>query len=205
MKRVLNGWRRDRRGAAAVETAIVAPFLFTAVIGMFDLGVYLFRWNQAVEAARLGARIAAVSDPVSTELATMTGLETGVQAGDPAGAYERLCAAGAQTCSGGTYGPAAFSRIFYGAGSSACGDGGGRERIGMCDAFTQLNPAEVTVRYQNSGVDSAGVEGALRPLITVRISGAPSGTALLGQLYPPLAVLPSTAATVVAEDLRSSG
>jgi Flp pilus assembly protein TadG len=75
----------DRRGAAAIETAIVAPFLFTGIIGLVDLGLYLFRWNQVVEAARLGARIAAVSDPVSSDLTLMTGLETGVQSGQPAG------------------------------------------------------------------------------------------------------------------------
>lgn len=198
-------WLGDQRGAAAVETAIVAPFLFMAVIGMFDLGVLLFRWNQAVEATRVGARIAAVSDPVSAELATMTGLETGVEPGDPAGAYERLCAGGAQTCSGGTYSAPAFSRVFHGPGSAACGDAGGRDRLGMCDAFSQLQPAHVTIQYRNSGADSAGVAGALRPVITVRVSGAPSGVSLLGQMLPALRTLPAAETTVVAEDLKSAG
>jgi Flp pilus assembly protein TadG len=198
-------WLGDQRGAAAVETAIVAPFLFMAVIGMFDLGVLLFRWNQAVEATRVGARLAAVSDPVSTELSTMTGLETGVQPGDPAGTYERLCAAGGQTCTGGTYGAPAFSRIFHGPGSAACGDAGAREQLGMCDAFSQLQASHVSIRYRNSGVDSAGVAGALRPLITVRVSGAPSGVSLLGQMLPALLTLPDAETTVVAEDMKSAG
>lgn len=196
----------DRRGSAAVETAIVAPFLFTAMIGLFDLGVYLFRWNQAVEAARVGARLAAVSDPVSSELATMTGLETGVQPGEPAGDYARVCAAGAQTCTGGTYSATAFSRIFYGAGSSVCGDAAGAEKVGMCDALTVLQRSHVTIRYEESGADSAGSPGALRPLITVTIAGAPSGAALLHQMVPgAFTTLPTARVTVVAEDMRSTG
>ncbi len=205
MKRMLAALR-DRRGATAIETAIVAPFLFTGIIGVFDLGVYLFRWNQAVEAARVGARIAAVSDPVSSDLSSMTGLETGVQSGEPAGDYERLCTGSGQSCTGGIYSVAAFARIFYGPNSSACGDAAGPERVGMCDAFSVLERSHVTIRYQESGADTAGVAGALRPLISVRVAGAPSGSAMLGRLVPgAFATLPPVETTVLAEDLRSSG
>lgn len=198
------GWLSDQRGGATVETAIIAPFLFTCVIGLFDLGVYLFRWNQAVEATRIGARLAAVSDPVSSDLSTMTGLETGVSAGQPVGAYARVCAGAA--CTGGTYSAAAFSRIFHGADSTACGDAQNKERVGMCDAFTNLTAAQVTIRYGESGADTAGSVGALRPLISVQIAGAPSGAAILGQMFPgAFATLPTAATTVVAEDMKSSG
>ena len=201
------GALRDLRGAAAIETAIVAPFLFTGIIGVVDLGLYLFRWNQVVEAARLGARIAAVSDPVSSDLASKTGLETGVAPGEPAGDYERVCAAVGQSCTpGGTYSAAAFGRIFYGAGSTACGDATAPEQVGMCDAYSDLQPAQVTIRYEESGADTAGVEGALRPLINVRITGAPSGVVLLHQMVPgAFRTLPTVETTVLAEDLRSGG
>jgi hypothetical protein len=188
-----------------VETAIIAPFLFTTVIGLTDLGLYLFRWNQAVEATRIGARLAAVSDPVSSELAGMTGLETGVEAGEPVGAYLRVCGGG-QACEGGTYSATAFSRIFHGPGSTACGDATGRERVGMCDAFRVLTPANVTIRYQESGADTAGSVGALRPLISVKVSAAPSGVVILDRLAPgAFRLLPAAETTVVAEDLSSSG
>jgi hypothetical protein len=167
--------------------------------------VYLFRWNQAVEAARIGARAAAVSDPVSSELSTMTGLETGVDAGDPVGAYLRVCTGGG-ACTGGTYSAAAFSRIFHGPGSTACGDATNRDRVGMCDAFDVLKPANVTIQYQESGADTAGVTGALRPLITVRVSGAPSGVVVLDQLFPgAFRLLPAVETTTVSEDLKSAG
>ena len=197
-------WANDRKGGAAVETALIAPFLFTAVLGLCDVGVYLFRWNQAVEATRVGARLAAVSDPVSSELSTMTGLETGVDAGDPVGAYVRVCAAAA--CSGGTYSADAFNRIFRGPGSEACGDATSHEWVGMCDAFSVLQTSHVTIEYRTSGVDTAGVAGALRPLISVRVSGAPSGAVILNRIVPgAFAVLPAAETTVVAEDLKSSG
>ena len=204
--RGLFAFLRDRRGAAAIETAIVAPFLFTGIIGVFDLGVYLFRWNQAVEAARVGARLAAVSDPVAPELATMTGLETGVEAGQPVGDYERVCTGSSQSCTGGGYSPVAFNRIFHGPGSTACGDATGREQVGMCDAFTILQRSQVTIAYRDSGADTAGVAGALRPLISVSVAGAPSGVALIDRLFPGnFATLPTVVTTVVAEDLRSAG
>lgn len=200
MRRLFAGLR-DRRGGAAVEMALIAPFLFTLVIGLVDLGVFMFRWNQAVEATRIGARIAAVSNPVSSDLSTLTGIETGVAPGQPVGAYQRVCAAGA--CSGGVYNAAAFSRIYHGPGS-ACGDATNRDTTGMCDAFSALQTAHVTVRYEASGVDSAGVAGALRPLISVKVSGAPSGVALIGKVFASsFAVLPDAETTVMAEDMKS--
>ena len=202
--RGLLAWARHRGGGAAVETAILAPFLFTTVIGLFDLGVYLFRWNQAVEATRVGARLASISDPVSSDLALMTGLETGVLPGQPAGDYQRVCANGA--CQGGTYGAAAFSRVYYGPGSTACGDATSRERVGMCDVFSSLRAPQVSIRYTESGTDTAGTPGALRPLISVTVSGAPSGAAILGQVFAgKFATLPADETVVVAEDLRSGG
>lgn len=188
-----------------METAIIAPFLFTAVIGLADLGVYLFRWNQAVEATRIGARLASVSDPVSSELATMTGLETGAAGGEPVRAYLRVCVGGG-ACEGGTYSAAAFSRIFHGPGSTSCTDATSREGVGMCDAFPVLTSGNVTVRYQESGADTAGVAGALRPLISVQVSAAPSGVVILDQLFPnAFRLLPAAETTVVAEDMKSAG
>ena len=200
----LRRWARDRGGGAAVETAIIAPFLFTAVIGLFDLGVYLFRWNQAVEATRLGARLASVSDPVAPELRTMTGLETGVVSGAPVGDYLRVCTS--STCQGGGHDPAAFNRIYRGPASTACGDAASPERVGMCDAFRNLQPSFVTIRYEESGADTAGSPGALRPLIRVSITGAPSGSAILGSLFPGrFRTLPTASTSTIAEDLRSGG
>ena len=53
-----------QRGVAAVEFAIVAAFggLFLALLGVMEMGRLLWTWNAAVEATRLGARLAVVCD-----------------------------------------------------------------------------------------------------------------------------------------------
>ena len=61
MMRAPSFWR-DQRGVTAIEWAILAPLLFVTVLGGFDAGLYMWRWNEAVQAARIGVRIAAVSD-----------------------------------------------------------------------------------------------------------------------------------------------
>ncbi|MES2114230.1 MAG: TadE/TadG family type IV pilus assembly protein [Pseudomonadota bacterium] len=56
------GYRARQRGATAVEFAIVATVFLMLMIGMMEMGRMLFYWNTAVEATRLGARVAAVCD-----------------------------------------------------------------------------------------------------------------------------------------------
>lgn len=55
-----------QRGAAAVEFAIVASVLFTALLAVFEFGRILLVWNEAVEATTQGARVAAVCPVGST-------------------------------------------------------------------------------------------------------------------------------------------
>ena len=55
---------RDERGAAAVEFAIVASLFFMLVFGIIDFGFAFHSWNNAANAAREGARKAAVDSNV---------------------------------------------------------------------------------------------------------------------------------------------
>ena len=50
--------RSSRRGAAAVEFAVVAPLFFLLVFGFFDYSLYVYRTNIVQNAAREGARYA---------------------------------------------------------------------------------------------------------------------------------------------------
>lgn len=52
------GFRRDERGAAAVEFAIVLPLLLVIVFGIIDFGRYLAVRNNLAAAVREGARLA---------------------------------------------------------------------------------------------------------------------------------------------------
>lgn len=58
-------FRRDQRGAAMVEFAIVAPVLLLFVFGIIEYGRYFFLYNNLTNAAREGARLAAVT-PLTT-------------------------------------------------------------------------------------------------------------------------------------------
>jgi len=56
--------RRPQRqaGAVAVEVALVMPLLCLLLFGIVEMGRLLWTWNAAVEATRLGARLAVVCD-----------------------------------------------------------------------------------------------------------------------------------------------
>src|SRR4051795_1849667 len=51
---------RARRGAVAVETAIVLSLVFLLVLGVFEYGRFLMVYNMTEFAAREGARMASV-------------------------------------------------------------------------------------------------------------------------------------------------
>lgn len=50
----------DRRGAAAIEFAIVAPVLFAMLFGVFEIGRLMYEQSKAAAAASAGARAAAI-------------------------------------------------------------------------------------------------------------------------------------------------
>ena len=56
---------RGEQGAAAVEFAIVASIFFMLVFGIIDFGFGFHTWNATANAAREGARRAAVSNDVA--------------------------------------------------------------------------------------------------------------------------------------------
>lgn len=49
-------------GAVAIEFALVMPLLCLLLFGIVEMGRLLWTWNAAVEATRLGARLAVVCD-----------------------------------------------------------------------------------------------------------------------------------------------
>ncbi len=67
MMRRLRSRGKSQRGAAAVEFALVLPFLLMVVLGAIDWGWYFFVREVVTNAAREGARAGAVataSDPL---------------------------------------------------------------------------------------------------------------------------------------------
>ncbi len=56
-------WRRDDRGAVAVEFAFVLPLILILVFGIIDFGRILMAQISLTQAAREGVRLAAVGRP----------------------------------------------------------------------------------------------------------------------------------------------
>lgn len=54
--------RRSQRGVTAVEFGLIAIPFILLLIGVIEMGRLLWTWNAAVEATRLGARLAVVCD-----------------------------------------------------------------------------------------------------------------------------------------------
>jgi Flp pilus assembly protein TadG len=59
-----------RRGAAAVEMAVVAPVLITLLLGMIEFGRAMMVVNVMTSAAREGARRVAVPNSTNTDATT---------------------------------------------------------------------------------------------------------------------------------------
>lgn len=54
-RRALRGFRKDGRGIAGVEFALIAGFLCVAVVNVADVSVYLYKRMQVENAALVGA------------------------------------------------------------------------------------------------------------------------------------------------------
>jgi hypothetical protein len=68
---------RDERGAVAVEFAIIAPILILLVLGIIEFGFGYHAWDSTQNAAREGARVAAV-DNVEANIRARTASAAGV-------------------------------------------------------------------------------------------------------------------------------
>ncbi len=79
-------WRNEE-GSAAVEFALVTPVLLLFLLGIFDFGRAWHAHNVATESARVGARIAALSQAPTAD-SIRSAVRNSLQAGslDPAAA-----------------------------------------------------------------------------------------------------------------------
>ncbi|HKP23228.1 MAG TPA: TadE/TadG family type IV pilus assembly protein [Dongiaceae bacterium] len=81
-RRLLSQLGRDQRGVAAVEFAMIAPFFFGLLVGIIDVGRYMWTLNTIQYAIDQGARAGVVqklSDQDVTDLvkSSFAGLEAG--------------------------------------------------------------------------------------------------------------------------------
>jgi Flp pilus assembly protein TadG len=62
--------RRNRRGAAAVEFAVVAPVFFIMVLGMVEFGRMVMVQQVLTNASREGARVAVLDGATASDVTT---------------------------------------------------------------------------------------------------------------------------------------
>ena len=71
MRSTLESLMRSDRAASAVEFAMVLPLLLLFLLGIIDVGRYMWALNTAEKATQMGARYAVVSDPVANVIVPM--------------------------------------------------------------------------------------------------------------------------------------
>jgi len=68
--------RRNRRGAAAVEFAVVAPVFFLLVFGLIEFGRMVMVQQVITNASREGSRVAVLDDPREGSVVTAGVIQT---------------------------------------------------------------------------------------------------------------------------------
>ncbi|RWP03413.1 TadE/TadG family type IV pilus assembly protein [Mesorhizobium sp.] len=213
---MIKRFTKSDAGAAMVEMAIVAPLLFTLVLGFVDFGYALYQWNAATKAVQLGARLASISDPVATALATAAPISA---PGAPVvaaayGPFVCTYTAGTGGCTnGGAFNAVNFSRIFRG--DTAYTDDDTcpaitpaqrpTTRPGMCHFFPRLHRDNIVVTYSATGLGYQTRLGGPVPTITVSLKTITFEFFFLGGLlgFDNL-TMPSMLSTVTGEDLKST-
>lgn len=201
--KTLRRFRREEDGVAAVEAALLSGLFVVLIGGGVELGLAFHQHNAALQSARTGARLAATSAPVANELTTMTGMGGGVRAGDPLPAYDIECSGKTRRCSQGSYNHAAMTDLVFGPDGVGCNETQNRAAQGMCD-FIKMDASNVSVRYQSSGLGTAGNPADPVPVITVTISDLTRDYVFLERLFPGTQTLKTVSVTVMAEDLKGA-
>lgn len=193
---------RDDRGASAAEFALVLPLLLLFLLGMVDVGRFMWEYNQAEKATQMGARFAVVTDAPLTNLSTYSfAADGGIPQGDPvptthftsATCTNTACtcvASSGNFCSSPTFDAAAFGRIVE------------RMRI----MYPMIQPANVVLEYRNVGLGYSGDPYGpdVAPLVTVRLTGMqfqPLTTLIFGGAV----TMPSFQAALTLEDGSNNG
>jgi hypothetical protein len=198
---LIRGLFGDRRGAGAVEFALVVPLLLILLFGVIDAGRFLWEYNRAEKATQMGARYAIVTDVIPSALVDQDYVGTAnciingtVQNCTPGDLINSASALGKVTCT-----------------SSGCACTGSCPTATISGtAFTNLvgrmqimkpgiTAANVRVIFRGSGLGFAGDPNGMQviPLVTVELTGLQFRPIML---FNSVAVtMPSFATTLTAE------
>jgi len=199
----LKPYKNSEAGGVTIETSFILTIMILLTAGVFEGGLAYWQWNSAQQAARHGARLAAISDPVANDLQVMTGLGNGVEPGDVFPDYLRKCSGKSHSCDQGGFNMAALQGLIYGPDGDGRCETTTRERRGICDIFTDIEPKNIEIAYSASGLGRAGSPATLAPLITVTVKDLDFDFIILDAFLPgTFSKIPPVSVSVMSEDLQ---
>lgn len=140
--------RRCRRGAVALEYALILPVFIGLSFGVMDVTLVLFDYHQLAEATRRGARQAVIEPPIPSLATLANGPITCTGSTPPAST--------GVTCTASLAAPAGFANIL----------------AAMRSTVPDLAGTQVRVAYADSGLTGGEATPGLRtPLVTVSVTG----------------------------------
>lgn len=200
----INKYTRSEEGSVSIEASFVITIMIVLTLGAFEFAYGFFQYNTAQTSARIGARLAATTQPVSEKLETMTGLEKGAQPGDPMPDYSYICDGASERCSEGEFNQEVFDEILFGPDNDGVCGTTEKARRGICDIFAGVGRDNVEIEYRSSGLGRAGNPATPAPIITVTLKDLEYDFALTRYFTSPsVRKMPEIRVTVVGEDLRS--
>ena len=186
----------DRTAASAVEFALVLPLLLIFLLGIIDVGRWLWLYNAVQKAAQVGARFAVVTNPVSSAIKSsyVGSCSPALTQGNaiPAACFPTITCS-SSSCSSGALDATAFDKI------------GRRMRV----VLPEIQNTNFRIEYSASGLGYAGNPNGpdVSPIVTVKI-GEPPQTPLTFRLIAALNVisfnLPAFTTSLTAEDARGT-
>lgn len=165
----LSFWR-DERGVTLVEGLITFPLVLLVFAAFVEFGYAMSQWNQTVKALQFGARLAAVSDPLTKDFADVfpadaaNPLDNGDATPNDA-TISSTCWLGSGDLDVSGNCSAELNRIVKGS-DGDCG-AAGDPNPGICDLNWRIQPANLVVTYQRSGLGYWGRPNG--PVLTMRL------------------------------------
>lgn len=172
----LHFWK-DESGGPAAEFALVLPLALTFLLGTIDVGRYMWEVNRAQKATQMGTRYAVATDVVASGLA---GYDFSTQCATAGGDAIDSSKFSAMICTGGGDITAPTASCTLAAATGCANDiPTDANAAAMANIVTRMRmfkndiqPANVTISYSNSGIGFAGFPNRIdvAPIVSISVS-----------------------------------
>ncbi len=192
---------QDQYGVTLTEGLITLPLVLLVFAAFVEFGYAMSQWNQTVKALQFGARLAAVSDPLTSDFVDVfpTDADDPLNNGDATpndATISSTCGPALANCSD------ELNRVVMGS-DGVCGVAGD-PNPGICDLNWRIQPANLVVTYQRSGLGYWGRPNG--PVLSMRLEvrNVTFDLPLLGALLGLDQIeVPAHPVTLTTEDLET--